>query len=398
VSTRTLQVDYGPPTRPEEAAELVRILTWSFAVPEERLTKALEQIGHENLRILREQGRLAAGYILYAMGQWFGGRRVSMGGVGMVGVAPEARGSGVATRLMEATIRECHASGFAISTLYPAKQVLYRRSGYERAGTRCRVEVDLERLVPADRDGERGRVRAFVPGDVDAIRALYDRSAAAENGMLDRSPFLWDRRMRLPDHEVRGFVIEGASGPEGYAFLYQDRTTDPRTSVHVTDQIAVTPAAVRSIIDLYGDHRSMGSYVEWYGRLSDPLLMMLRETRTKVELHYPWMIRVVDVHRALEERGYPAGLEAELHLAVKDELIAANDDRFVVRIGGGRAEVRRGGEGRIAMGIRGLAPIWSGFLTPLMAKRCGLLDGPDDELTRAAAAFAGPAPWMPDMF
>src|ERR1700752_1997217 len=110
------------------------------------------------------------------------------------------------------------------------------------------------------------------------------------------------------------------------------------------------------------------------------------------------MIRVVDVHRALEERGYPAGLETELHLVVKDELIAANDDKFVVRIAGGRAEVRRGGEGRITTGIRGLAPIWSGFLTPLMAKRCGLLDGPDDDLARAAAAFAGPAPWMPDMF
>ncbi len=84
-------VDYGPPSGPQEVAEMVRILMWSFAANEERLTKATEQIGHGNLRVLRERGKLAAGEILYPMGQWFGGRRVSMAGIGMVG-----RGAGCA--------------------------------------------------------------------------------------------------------------------------------------------------------------------------------------------------------------------------------------------------------------------------------------------------------------
>ncbi len=253
-------------------------------------------------------------------------------------------------------------------------------------------------MVLAEREGPRGRVRAFTPSDVDTVRALYDRAAAGENGMIDRAPFIWDRRMRLPDHDVRGFIVEGESGPEGYSFLYQDKSTGLRSSLHVTDHVAVTGAALRTLVELYADHRSMGSYVEWFGRLSDPLLMVLRETRTKVELFFPWMIRIVDVERAFAERGYPVGLDTEIHLAVKDELIASNDDRFIVRIGGERAEVRRGGEGRIATGVRGLASIWSGFLTPATARQCGLLDGPEEELARAAAVFAGPAPWMPDMF
>ncbi len=389
---------YGICESPEDVAALTKILAWSFAAPEERLHKAWEKIGTANLRVLRDGSRIEAGYILHAMGQWFGGRRVSMAGVGMVGVAAEARGRGLATRLMDASIREFHDSGFAISVLYPAKQALYRRSGYERAGGRYRVEIDLGRLALADRPAPLAPLRAFTPADFETVRGLYDRWAARECGPIDRTPFLWDRKTSVPDQNVNGYLVQGEAGPEGYTFVYQSRGSGLRASLHVTDHVALTARAARTLLTFYADHQSMGVDVEWFGRVPDPFLMLLREARTQVELNFPWMIRIVDVERALVERGYAPGVETEVHFDVKDELIPSNAARFVLNVSGGRGEVARGGEGRIATGIHGLASIYSGFLTPEAAKRSGLLDGPEAELDRAALAFTGPPPWMPDMF
>ncbi len=400
--TSSRGIESGPVAGPDDVVALNRILSWSFSIPEVRLTKACEQIGHESLRVLRDAGRVQAGYVLHTLGQWFGGRRVSMAGVGMVGVAPEARGRGLATRLMDDAIREYHASGFAISTLFPAKQALYRRSGYERAGARWHVQVELDRLAVIVHDeakpGAARTLRAATPADVETIHGLYDRFVAAENGPIHRNAFLWDRRMNVPEQDTRGFLVEGSEGPEGYCFLYQERKQGFRSALYVADHVALTAAAARTLLSFYADHRSMGSTVEWFGCMHDPFLTALREARISCDLFFPWMIRIVDVQRAFAERGYPVGLETEIHLAVQDELIPANQDRFVVTIASGAGEARRGGKGTITLGIRGLASMWAGFLSPRAARACGLLDGPDDELARAAPVFAGPAPWMPDMF
>lgn len=396
MSTDTLE--YGPPASPEEEAALTRILAWSFAAPQERLTKAWAKIGVENLRIQREKGRVVSGYILHSMGQWFGGRRVSMAGVGMVGVAAEARGHGLATRLMDDSIREFHAKGFALSALYPAKQVLYRRSGYERAGGRYFVEIDLAKLALADRVSPLGTVRPATPEDLPTLRALHEKFVSAENGPVDRNAFLWERCMSPPDQDMRGYFVDGENGPEGYTFLYQERKGGIRPVFHVTDHVALTPRAARTLLSLYADHRSMGLTIDWYGRFADPLLMLLAEARLEVQLSFPWMIRIVDVARAFAERGFPTGIETEIHFEVKDELIPSNAGRWTLRVANGRGEATRGGEGRIVTGVHGLASIYSSFLSPRVAQISGLLDGPPEELARAALAFAGPAPWMPDMF
>ena len=50
------------------------------------------------------------------------------------------------------------------------------------------------------------------------------------------------------------------------------------------------------------------------------------------------MLRIVDVAAALEARGYPAGLEAQLELEVEDELLAWNHGRLRLSVADGREE------------------------------------------------------------
>jgi len=391
-------LEYGPCANAENASQLARILSWSFAFPFEKLRSDMDKIGFDNVRTLSMRNRIVAGYILHSMGQWFGGRRVSMAGVGLVGTSPEERGHGLATTLMENSVREFHRMGFAISTLFPAKQSLYRRAGYERAGARYRVEVDCTHLALAGERRPRLPMRLVTPKDFDTVFELYNDFAAGENGPIDRSRFIWDRRMNPPDRTVRGFLVEGKNGPEGYVFFDENRKDKPRYTVHVTDMVARSEDAARTLMAMFGDHRTMASTVEWFGHLPDAFLMVLDEARTDVSLFYPWMIRIVDVERALTERGYAEGIETELHWEVQDPLIPQNQGRFIQRISGGRAQVERGGEGRIVTGVRGMASVYSGFLTPETARMVRLLDGPPDDLRRARLVFSGPPPWMSDMF
>ncbi len=83
---------YGPPSGEEEMLVLSGIIAWAFAADQQRYAQWLARLGLECQRVLRDQGDIAAGLVNYPMGQYFGGRRVPMWGVGCVSVPPERRG------------------------------------------------------------------------------------------------------------------------------------------------------------------------------------------------------------------------------------------------------------------------------------------------------------------
>ena len=392
--------DSGLPADEAEIDELARIYSWSFGFPEETAREALTKLGRETTRVLRDDGRLAAGFNALPMGQWFGGVSVSMAGVHAVGVSPEHRGRGVATRLMQAAVREFRDSEYALSALFPAKLALYRRVGYEIAGGRYFITLKTSDIQLADREGANELcLRAIAATDDEAIRETYRRFARRESGLVDRGEFSWHRVREPRNHKARGFLVEGEDGVEGYVYLYEKRGEGaPGYDIEVSDIVALTPRACRRLLVFFGDHRSLGFSVRWPGHPADSLLQHLAEPRCRLELFYPWTLRIIDVSRALAARGYPPGVTAELHLAVADDTLAENEGCFTLSVADGKGEVRAGGKGSLAVDVRGLAALYSGFLSPLAARSAGLLDGSEEELRAAAAIFAGPAPWMPDMF
>jgi predicted acetyltransferase len=87
-----------------------------------------------------------------------------------------------------------------------------------------------------------------------------------------------------------------------------------------------------------------------------------------------WLLRVVDVAKALEKRGYPSGVQAELHLEVQDDLIAENNGRFILSVSHGQGEVTRGGTGELKLHIRELAPLYTSLFTPYQLQLTGRLE------------------------
>jgi predicted acetyltransferase len=83
---------------------------------------------------------------------------------------------------------------------------------------------------------------------------------------------------------------------------------------------------------------------------------------------------------------------------VRDDLFAENEGRWILRVADGAASCERGGRGDLRIDVRGLASLYSAWAGPGDLAASGLAQGPPAAMAAAAAAFAGPVPWMADHF
>ncbi|AKJ06801.1 putative acetyltransferase [Archangium gephyra] len=394
----TTAPDFGPPQGERENTQAEDIRAQAFALtPEDaRGWQQKVEAGEAQLRVLREGGSVAATIVLIPMGQWFNGRRVPMVGIGGVGVAPERRGQGTATRLMRTALRELRSQGAPLVSLYPATQPLYRRVGFEQSGSRFEIRAQLHGLDFQERTLA---LRPVGEADLPALREVYRRHAQRQQGWIDRTGYTWSRVTHPKGETAYGYLVEGSAGIEGYVFLTRRVVSQGMwQELNLTDLVALTPAAGRRLLSFLGDHRSMAQEMVWRGGPADPLLFLLREQTYEVKHLLHWMLRLLDVPAALQARGYPAGLSGALHLEVDDELFPENRGRFVLEVENGEAEVRPGGDGDMKLHVRALAPLYSGFLSPAALLSTGALEADESALRTATAFFSGPPPAMPDMY
>lgn len=411
------------PADEAEVEALCRIQSDAFGAPLERIQALMTAAPPDELRVVVQGRAVVGGLKVIKMGHWIGGRSVPTAGIAAVGVDPVSRGGGVALALMEHVVRECAERGMATTSLFPAVVPLYRAAGYELAGVRHEVTLDLAALraglakpglpagdgpgLPVDEgaawDGSASfddgdvSVRAGTPDDdADTARA-YARFARTQNGLLDRGPYVWNRARLHEGEPMRQMIVEGPGGIEGYC-TWRSQSGLEDGMLTATDAVALTPAAARHVLGLFARHASLVQQASFFGAPGHPLMQLLPAWCARMTMPLPWMLRITDVRAALEARGWPAGLHSELHLHVHDPLVPGNARRWLLELDDGEARVSEGGQGLLQLDQRALAALLTSHLTPEALAVTGLLAGPPAERARLAAAFAGPAPWMVDMF
>lgn len=357
----------------------------------------LRALGPTNCRVALRDGRIVAGLGILFFGQYFGGREVPSAGISAVGVAAGARGGGVATAMMRRLIRELHRRGVAVSSLYPSTYALYRKAGYEPAGARIHYCLGTGSL--GIRDHSRPLI-ALGLRDLPAIQRCYDAHAINVNGRVARTRREWRRLLSYGPDRVYAYGVPGErrGAIDGYVVYTQTGAQRGPMEVYVRDIAARDIRAIRRLLTFFADHATMAEHVYLEGGPAMPLLTMAREECVTVRWRTLWMLRVINVPKALEQRGYAPAVRTELHLDVHDDLLPDNNGRFVLTVRDGRGTVRPGGQGRLRTDIRGLAPLFTGHLSAHELTATGLLDGPDGALADATAVFAGAAPWMNDRF
>lgn len=434
---------YDIPASDAEFDAYRRIAGHAFMMNDDSASRFLAMSHRESLRIIRserDRQTVAGGLTMVPMGQYFGGRSVPMVGIAAVAIDPGHRAGGAGSRLMANMLRDAQAAGYPLSGLYPATQPIYRRVGYEQAGSRWQVDLDLL-SIEAERSGH--DVSEVNPEDPEAfarLRAIYEQRAVARDGHLDRREYIWRRMFHPYGEKARVFTVHPAGrpdAPEGYiSYRLADNPAEPgRQKMVVTDLQVVTLEAAMRMASFLRMHRSMATIANIFLAPHDLMFRALREQWMKVSLKMMWMLRIVDVKAALEARGYPADLATSFDLEVYGDTVLPelNNRRFRVTIEGGRAQVEADAEAGVGAGagtcagsgagkgiatgastirlhINALASLYSGFLTALeLAEGMSITVSPVGAavpigrtphglLRRLSLPFAGATPWMPDMF
>jgi len=390
-----MTISFRTPKGDDELLALADILTEAFSIEPNRIRERFDFIGYQNLRVLSHDADIAGGLWLIPMGQFFGGRSVPTAGIAGVGVRPDHRGHGVAHDLMSRTMNELHDQTMPLSGLYPATQALYRQSGFEQAGHRFEINLRLDSIRVRERAAT---MRRLEESDRPRVEALYRQVAQSRNGYLDRVEYLWDRVFRPMGEATRGYGVFEGDELEGYLYLKHRDKVDGYYHLSLTDFVFSTPRAGRRLLSFLAGHSSMAGEVRWFGAPNDPAFYLLSEQRFKMLFRYYWMVRIAHVEAALTARGFPSGMDAELHLEVADDVILGNNGKFVLNVADGVGQAKKGGRGDMRIDVRALAALYTGFLSAEALKTVGRIEGADEVLRRASAIFAGPTPAMADMF
>jgi len=384
-----------PPADEQELSLLIRIIAPIFDITEEYADKWIQLTTPDQFRLIWQENICVGGMLLLPMGQFFGGRSVPMIGAAALGIAPEYRGGGAASSLMTDVLRELHDQGCPLSTLYPATQPVYRRAGFEQAGGHFQVSVPLDSIGRMD---HACNLRAIKPEDEARVKLLYRDSICNQNGPLDRCEYMW-QRVRYPRFKTAdGYIVETNGIAEGYIYLNRISRDDYPYDLNITDVVALTENAGRAVWKFLSNHRSMAKNALLRLSHNDHLLALLPEQHYDIKLHTHWMLRIVHVKAALEARGYPPNMTAELHFKIHDKTITQNECRYILNVEGGCGSITEGGRGDIELDVRGLAALYAGHRDAQQLRAAGLFHADDEPVALASMVFAGPDSWMPDTF
>ena len=385
--------EVGIPASSQQTLRLGYITTQCFNVSFEHWQTYIRQLGQDNLRVVCQEQKVLGGLGIYPMGQWFGGQMVPMHGIAGVGIAPEHRGAGAASALLLHTLKSMQQQGIPLATLYASTSQLYRQVGFEQAGTYCQYQIPAQSLVVGNRNLP---AIASETGQIEVLTRLYQQRAQQTNGNLERHPAIWEQMLET-EIPIYTYLFGSKKQPQGYA-MFTHQPAPGRYDIDVLDLVLLTSAANQRFWTFLADHRSLARNIRWYGAPIDASQIFLAEQTYQVRTSERWLLRIVDVPKALTLRGYPLALETELHLQVEDTQLPTNSGNFVLQVANGRGQVRSGGRGDLRLGIRGLSPLYTSMLTAQELMTLGDVEASTEVLALATMIFSGPQPWLSDHF
>jgi predicted acetyltransferase len=318
--------------------------------------------------------------------------------VTMVGVAPDQRRRGALTTLMRAELTGLHESGGEpVAVLWASEGGIYGRFGYGLASRTATISAPRGAVLRKDVDPGTERV-ALVDADAagPTMRKLQAEYASTRIGGLSRPEQGWDWLLADPEHDRNGYsALRFAVVSGGYARFRVKENWDsrhgPEHEVRVGELVALTPQAHAALwqflirLDLVGRVRYHNAATD------DPLPFMLDNPRmAAIDLNDALYVRLVDVDRALEARGYATPLDVVFELT--DEFCPWNAGRWRLSVDAtGSAGVQRtDADADLACSTSALGAAYLGStkLTTLAAAG-RVRELRPEALRAAAAAFAG---------
>ncbi|RJK96986.1 GNAT family N-acetyltransferase [Vallicoccus soli] len=330
------------------------------------------------------RGRLVGKAVDLHQERWWGGRAVRAADVGGVAVAPEARGQGVGRALLTALLAGARERGVATSALFPTTAGPYRALGWEVAGDLTTLDLptaDLPVLAP------RTTLRGGTEEDLPAAQDAYAAGARATDGLLTAFA---PRGAALDDADGLT-LVEDAGRVVAWALWSREGGYGPGGVLAVQDLAAATPAGADGLVALLRGWASVAPTVRLRAVPGGPLAARLPVERARVHERETWMLRAVDLVRAVEDRGWPTAVAGRLVLRVEDPAAPWNTGTWELAVEGGRGALRpTDAPPAAALGPRALALLLSGSASGAAVALAGLADVGSDPSVLDLLAAGGP--------
>jgi predicted acetyltransferase len=297
--------------RTGEHALLAQILADSFGRVSDALSRSQRADADVRVRVARCAGRPVGLVCERAARIAFQTHWVDAKTLSCVAVDASWRRRGIATELVRASVRALHAEGVALAALVPTQSGPYERAGFRVAGARWLTHIRVHALQPC---ASHGRVRAYAASDQSQMLRVARETGCLRNGAIELDALRVGELARAPR---RTWVVEVRGRIEGFVVFSRSRSLQ---GLRVLALCASSPAAATSLwARLF---RRAGPGAEICTRLApaDPLLAVLSTRHVRHEERGAWMLRVVDVQRALSQRALPEDGSLPVLMIEDDEL------------------------------------------------------------------------------
>jgi predicted acetyltransferase len=329
------------------------------------------------------------------------GASVPLGGVSSVACLPEHRRKGHVGQLLRHALALMREQGQPLSSLWTPHPTLYSRYGWMIASSALRYSFNPKDITPTDPARPEGLAYRVTEEEWPTVGEVYRRFAAPRNGYLDRDERWWKEAFfrRLHDEKRRPNDVavwaDGKGQCRGYLayFSAHDRRLDgpPTDRLALQEFIALDSAAYLGLLRYLLTH-DLAEEISWFGPVDEPFTLVINDPgRVKREHHYGFMLRVVDLDKAIAVRPPAAEApESSFTVHIADPSAPWNGGVWRIecsgpaRRGGRLTATKADGTPDLSTDAAAFAAMYNGFLHPTEAARSGLAEISDPK----AAALA----------
>jgi predicted acetyltransferase len=344
---------------------------------------------------------------------WIRGACLPCQGVAYVGtVKTHRRGGskgerGIATQVMQETIRQARQRGDVVSALMPFRASFYEHFGYGLAEKRTEWTLPLGVLPTGDFDG----FRFAQPRDQDAIAALRQREVQRGQCNIERSPQGWQniRKVFMPRNE--GMEVVDRPEPDGPVLgwiYFVEARENGRTMLRAIEMSYDSTDALRRQLHFLASLKDQYSaaMISLPGDLE--LNRLLKEDQiphrpvehaaASAKPYTRMQIRVLDHQRLLSAMHLPPEPRGKLTVAVKES--EGSISRFQLDIADGRIEFSAAMAGAdLECSDVMWSSLISGDISAARAAGIGLINVQSQSALRLLDVFSmGPVPFSTEYF
>ncbi|KAA3507484.1 GNAT family N-acetyltransferase [Agrobacterium rosae] len=362
----------------------------AFAFSRDRTTEYIEQTGLSNFHVIEHAGSRAAVLALIETGHWFSGKIVPACNIAHVAISPEYRGLGIAGTILDFAASEAIRRGAMVASLFASTRPLYRKSGFELAGSEIVYEADTRELYKIKGQIQCRRVEMAQAREI--IKPIYAQHCRTEAGVLDRNEAHWNVLLQSSGDELATYVFEDNGHDIGYIVL---DTGNPEGLV-LRDWAALSGITARQILKFLGTFSTVYPRVRWHGAPQDALTFEMPDKGWRLVHQEEFLMRILSPKLALAARGYECS-SGRLRIDVV-EPSQKHSLLLTVDSGIGTCEEDALGSADITIELAQFATLYSGFRNAQFLAKAGWISGEPAAIKQCCNIFSGPTPWVGEHF